>query len=84
MKINTYESDDFPRVYKSNNGTDTFVTIIYRDHSETYKQVSTRTKADAKRDGCEYDPYKEEEMETGNGARRVHGMKTEKVIDFTR
>jgi len=82
LKTKRIEYEDFPQVWKNHECG--YVTIIYRDHSEHYEFKSRYGKKEARRNDSEYNPYNEVEMEKGNGGQRVHGMKTVKVIDFTR
>ena len=78
----TMKHEGFPQVWKNPTG---YVTIIYSNHSETYKLVGKYNDTIAKKvNNSNYNPYNEIEMEKGNGSRRVHGKKTVKVIDFTR
>jgi len=80
----TQELEVFPQVWKwmgwKNGNKTAFITVIYQNHSETYVQQNTYS---GQKD-CEFDPYNEVDMVKGHGGKRVHGMKTVKVIDFTR
>lgn len=80
--IGTFE--DYPKVYKSTNGTAHFITVIYRDHSETYERISVANEKRLAEQGAHYDPEAEEQMELGNGAERVHCSKETTFIKVER
>jgi len=87
MKTKQIEYEDFPQVWK--NSELGLVAIVYQNRVEYYKFVSryntqTYRKATGEPD-AKWNPFKEiDNLLKGNGFKRVHGMKTVKVIDFTR
>jgi len=82
MKRKQIEYEGFPQVWKMGN----LVQIVYRNHSELYELTHRYSDSGEDDNGKKkkFDPYNEIQMIKGNGGKRVHGMKTVKVIDFTR
>ena len=82
MKKSTTEYEDFPQVWKMGNTLE----IVYRDHAEFYqlKERFADSGEDNEGNRKPFDPYNEIDMIKGNGGKRVHGMKTVRIVDFTR
>jgi len=61
----------FPKIFKSNNGTETFLVIIYPHRQEMYKLVSRYNNTIAKTQNSEYNPFTEIEMYEGNNETEI-------------
>lgn len=82
MKTKQMKHEDFPQVWKMGE----LLEVVYRDRAELYTLKHRYSDSGENDDGTrkQFNPYTELDMIKGNGGKRVHGMKTVKVIDFSR